>query len=199
MTAALPNALTATRLLAVPVLVWLVLVDAGADGPARWWALVVFLLAAATDFLDGYLARRWSVVSSFGKIADPIADKALILTALALLVAVDDVPWWPLAVLAIREIWVTAGRLAVVSDTVIAASQGGKLKTMAQLAAVAFYLYPGGPLWLDAVAWWCLMGAVALAVISGVDYGLKIRRAARRQRARTHNAETEHTDVGAAP
>ncbi len=188
MTAALPNWLTAARLVAVPIVVALVFVDGGSDGALRWWALAVFLLAAFTDFLDGYLARRWHVVSSFGKLADPIADKALVLAALAVLAVVDGIPWWPFVVLTVREVAVTVGRLAVASDVVIAASRGGKVKTVLQLAAVTFYLVPGGPTWLDAVAWWSLVAAVVVAVASGVDYGFRIARALGRLGRRSSDA-----------
>jgi CDP-diacylglycerol--glycerol-3-phosphate 3-phosphatidyltransferase len=176
-----PNALTALRLLAVPGLLWLLVTDDGADGLLRWWALLVFLLASATDFLDGYLARRWRVVSVFGKLADPIADKALILAALAALSVIDSVPWWPLIVLAVREVAVTFGRFAVIDRGVIAASSGGKVKTTVQIAAVTFYVWPHGPAWLDAAAWWCLLLAVAIAVVTGIQYGreiIRMRRAA---------------------
>ncbi|GIG54250.1 CDP-diacylglycerol--glycerol-3-phosphate 3-phosphatidyltransferase [Demequina activiva] len=182
MSAALPNLLTAARLVAVPIVVWLLVVDGGEDGAWRWWALLIFLVAAATDYLDGYLARRWEVVSSFGKLADPIADKALVLCTLATIVWIDGVPWWPLAILAVREVGVTLGRLAVAGDTVIAASRGGKLKTVLQLAAITFYLWPGGPAWLDAVAWWCLVAAVVVAVITGADYARRIAAAVRHRR-----------------
>lgn len=191
MNAALPNVLTAARLVSVPIVVWLLLADGGAEGPLRWWALLIFVVAAATDYLDGYLARRWEVVSSFGKLADPIADKALVLCTLASVVWVDGLPWWPLAILVVREVGVTVGRLAVASDTVIGASRGGKLKTVLQLAAITFYLWPAGPAWLDTVAWWCLLVAVAVAVVTGVDYARRIGAAARHQRAvrpRTHDA-----------
>jgi CDP-diacylglycerol--glycerol-3-phosphate 3-phosphatidyltransferase len=180
-TSLVPNALTALRLLAVPGLVWLLVVDSGADGLLRWWALLVFLVASATDFLDGYLARRWSVVSVFGKLADPIADKALILAALAALSVTDSVPWWPVIVLAVREVAVTFGRFAVIDRGVIAASGGGKVKTTIQIAAVTFYLWPHGPVWLDAVGWWCLLLAIAIAVATGIQYGreiVRMRRAA---------------------
>ena len=192
MSAALPNLLTAARMLAVPIVVWLLLADGGEDGALRWWALVIFMVAAATDYLDGYLARRWEVVSSFGKLADPIADKALVLCTLACVVWVDGVPWWPLAILVVREVGVTLGRLAVARDTVIGASRGGKLKTVLQLAAITFYLWPGGPAWLDTVAWWCLFVAVVVTVITGVDYARRIAAAARHQRAsRGHGAEAQ--------
>ena len=176
MTALVPNALTALRLLGVPALVWLMLADGYSGGPLEWWALLVFLLASATDFLDGFLARRWQAVSVFGKLADPIADKALILAALAALSVVDGVPWWPFIVLAIREVAVTLGRFAVIDRGVIAASGGGKVKTAVQIAAVTFYLWPNGPSWLHTVAWWCLMLAIAIAVVTGVQYARDIVR-----------------------
>lgn len=174
MNAGIPNALTAARLVAVPLMVVLILADDGAQGAMRWWALGVFLVAAATDYLDGYLARRWGVVSSFGTLADPIADKALVLSALLMIVIVDGVAWWPLAVLVVREVGVTVGRLLVADTVVIPASRGGKLKTVLQIAAITFYLYPGGGALLDTVAWWTLVAAVAVAVVTGVDYGARI-------------------------
>lgn len=163
----------------VPVAVVLLVVDGGADGAARWWALVLVVLASATDWLDGYLARRWNVVSSFGKLADPIADKVLVLGVLAGLVLVDGVPWWPLAVLIVREVGVTLGRLAVARDVVIPASRGGKLKTFLQLSSLIAYLIPGMPGWIDGVAWWLLVAATVVAVVTGIDYARMIVRASR--------------------
>jgi CDP-diacylglycerol--glycerol-3-phosphate 3-phosphatidyltransferase len=166
----------------MPVVVWFVVVDNGTNGQGRWWALVVFLVAAATDFLDGHLARRWKVVSSFGKLADPIADKVLVLAVLVALSVVDGVPMWPIAILAAREIAVTLGRLWVANRLVIPASRGGKIKTTLQIAAITFYLWPPSFPWLDTVAWWCLLAAVAFAVASGVDYWHRIAVARRTPR-----------------
>ena len=179
-----PNLLTGLRLTAMPVVVWLILADDGANGPGRWWALFVFLVASATDFLDGHLARRWKVVTSFGKLADPIADKVLVLAVLATLCIVDDVPWWPLIVLALREVVITFGRLGVANRTVIPASRGGKLKTILQVATITFYLWPPSPAWLDRTAWWCLIAAVLVSLVSGADYIGRIV-AARRSGARS--------------
>jgi len=186
-TSLLPNILTASRLFAVPALVWLLLTDAGEDGELRWWALWLFLVAAATDFLDGYLARRWKVVSAFGKLADPIADKVLILAALATLSFVDGIPWWPVAILAAREIAVTVGRLMVANYAVIPANRGGKLKTTLQIAAVTVYIVPGGPAWMDVTAWWMLIAAVGVAVYSGVVYGRAIADARNNQELRVED------------
>lgn len=179
MTSSLPNTLTIARLLAVPIVVWLLVADDGTGGTLRWWALVVFLVAAATDYLDGYLARRWQVVSSFGQLADPIADKALVLVTLGAIVVVDGIPWWPLAILAVRELGVTIGRLAVARDVVIAAAAGGKLKTVLQLLALTAYLVPLAYDWVTAVAWWSLLAAVLIAVVTGVQVATQIARAAR--------------------
>ncbi|WNM23381.1 CDP-diacylglycerol--glycerol-3-phosphate 3-phosphatidyltransferase [Demequina capsici] len=177
MTSALPNLLTVLRLIAVPVVVVALLLDGGADGAWRWAALAVFVAAAITDYLDGYLARRWKVVSDFGKLADPIADKALVLASLVTLVVTDGLAWWPVAIIAFREVYVTVGRLLVASDVVIAASRGGKLKTVLQIASVTFALWPHGPAWLDALAWILLLGATAVALVSGIDYGIRIAQA----------------------
>ena len=160
-------------------MVWLYQADAGHEARLRWLALLVFLVAAATDLLDGYLARRWQVVTAFGKIADPIADKALVLGAFAMLAYGGELAWWPIIILAAREVGVTAGRLAVVSDAVIAASRGGKLKTVMQNTSIFAFLLPQMPHWVDVAAFWMLMAAVAVAVVTGVDYAIKIARAAR--------------------
>ena len=185
MKAALPNLLTVARLVAVPVIVILMIAQ---TDTTRWWALAVFVVAAGTDYLDGYLARRWNVISTVGKLADPIADKALVLTTLLMLVILDSVPWWPLAVLAVREVAITVGRLSVAKDVVIAASPGGKLKTMLQLAAITLYLIPHSPLWVDTVALVLLIAAVIVAVVTGIDYGKRIASAAKEatRRGRTH-------------
>jgi CDP-diacylglycerol--glycerol-3-phosphate 3-phosphatidyltransferase len=181
-TTLVPNLLTGLRLTAMPVLVWLILGDNGANGPGRWWALLVFLTASATDFLDGFLARRWKVVSAFGKLADPIADKIMVLAAFASLCIVDDLHWWPVIVLAVREVVVTLGRLSVAKKVVIPASGGGKIKTLLQISSIAFFLWPPSPAWLDEVAWWMLIAAVVVAVVSGVDYVRRILRAMRLER-----------------
>jgi len=181
-TTLVPNLLTGLRLTAMPVLVWLILGDNGGNGPSRWWALLVFLVASATDFLDGHLARRWKVVSTFGKFADPIADKIMVLAVLASLCIVDDLHWWPVILLAVREVVVTLGRLSVAKKVVIPASGGGKIKTFLQMSAIAFFLWPSSPSWLDEVAWWLLIAAVVVAVVSGVDYMRRILKARRLDR-----------------
>jgi len=195
--AALPNVLTAARLVAVPLLVVLLVMDDGREGADRWWAVVIFLVAAGTDFLDGYLARRWKVVSDFGQLADPIADKALILAALIMISIVDGVSWWPVALLAVREVAVTVGRLMVASDTVIAASQGGKVKTVLQVLAITLFLWPTPLAWVDVLAYVILFAAVGLALVTGYGYMQRIVVARRSQRAAQAERQGSKPDVAA--
>ncbi len=173
-----PNLLTVLRLVAVPVMVMCLLIDDGAQERWRWIAWLVFVVAAATDALDGYLARRWEVVSSFGKLADPLADKALVLGALFVLAAQGETPWWPLIVVGIREAAVTIGRFAVARDVVIPASAGGKLKTALQVLAIILLLLPTHAAWVDTVGWWVLVASVVIAVATGIDYAWRIGRVA---------------------
>ena len=166
------------RLVAVPVMVACLLVDGGLQDRWRWIAWLVFAFAAATDALDGYLARRWEAVSSFGKLADPLADKALVLAALVMISIQGETPWWPVIVVAIREAGVTIGRLAVARDVVIPASVGGKLKTALQVLAILLLLLPTRAAWVTHVGLWVLYASVLVAVATGVDYAWRIGRIA---------------------
>ncbi|WP_433296812.1 CDP-diacylglycerol--glycerol-3-phosphate 3-phosphatidyltransferase [Actinoplanes sp. CA-030573] len=172
------NVLTVVRIVLVPVFVAIV-VASGLEGTGpRIAACLVFCLASATDFVDGWIARKWSLVTSFGKIADPIADKALTGTALILLSAYDRLPWWVTIVILAREWGVTALRFWVIRYGVIAASRGGKLKTVLQIAAIAWYLWPV-PDPLDAVGPWLMGAALLVTVVTGADYlfqALRLRR-----------------------
>lgn len=178
-----PNLLTVLRLFAVPVMVLCLVWDDGKEQGLRWLALAVFVFAGFTDWLDGYLARRWGVVSSFGKLADPLADKALVLAALGVLAWAGEIPWWPLVVVAVREAGVTLGRLAVAKDVVIPASQGGKIKTALQVLALFLLLLPVSTAWVDEAGWWVLLASVVVAVATGVDYAWRIGRIVRAHRA----------------
>ena len=173
----IPNSLTALRLLAVPILIWLLALD---TSDARAWATVVFLLAAFTDLLDGAIARKRGEVTSFGKLADPIADKALIGTALIGLSIMNDLAWWITIVILVRELGVTFLRMWVLKYGVIPASRGGKAKTMAQIIAISMYLYvPENLVWWNNVAEGVMAIAVLLTLITGFDYvmrALKLRR-----------------------
>jgi CDP-diacylglycerol--glycerol-3-phosphate 3-phosphatidyltransferase len=183
----LPNWLTWARLVAVPIVMALLAVDDGEKGSARFWALLVFVAASLTDFLDGFLARRWHVITSFGKLADPIADKALVLGTLLMLCITDGVPWWPFAILLVREVAVTVGRFRVVHTAVIPASRGGKVKTVLQLVAIGLYLLPISDGAHLTVAWWLLVASVVVAVVTWIDYEARLARA-RRDAASTADA-----------
>ncbi|MFC1405837.1 MULTISPECIES: CDP-diacylglycerol--glycerol-3-phosphate 3-phosphatidyltransferase [Streptacidiphilus] len=165
----IPNMLTMLRLLIVPVFAALLLAGGGHDPKWRSVAWASFAIAMITDLFDGELARRMGLVSDFGKIADPIADKAIMGTALVALSALGDLPWWVTIVILFREIGITLMRFWVIRHGVIPASRGGKLKTLTQGIAVGMYvLVLTGPL-ASARAW--LMGlAVILTVATGVDY-----------------------------
>jgi CDP-diacylglycerol---glycerol-3-phosphate 3-phosphatidyltransferase len=180
-----PNALTALRLLLVPVFAWLLLREGGDDATSRVWSAVVFAVAGATDFVDGELARRQGQVTTFGKVADPIADKALTGTALVGLSYLGELPWWVTVVILVREIGVTLLRFWVIRHGVIPASRGGKAKTAAQMLAILMYLLPLSG-WLVTVSEVVMAVAVLLTLVTGVDYvvrALRLRAAARAARA----------------
>jgi CDP-diacylglycerol--glycerol-3-phosphate 3-phosphatidyltransferase len=163
------NVLTVLRIVLVPVFVVIVVASGLTGTGPRIAACLVFCLASATDFVDGWIARKWSLVTSFGKIADPIADKALTGTALILLSIYDWLPWWVTIVILAREWGVTALRFWVIRYGVIAASRGGKLKTVLQIAAIAWYLWPV-PEPFDVVGPWLMGAALAVTVVTGADY-----------------------------
>jgi CDP-diacylglycerol--glycerol-3-phosphate 3-phosphatidyltransferase len=176
------NLLTAARLVLVPVFVVLVVVSAMTHAGWRVAAGLVFLVASLTDFADGWIARRYGLVTSFGKVADPIADKALTGTALVLLSAYGALPWWVTVVILARELGVTAMRFWVIRYGVIAASRGGKAKTGLQIAAIAWYLFPV-PAALAVAGPWLLGAAVLVTVLTGADYAVRALRL-RRQAGR---------------
>ena len=168
------NALTVLRLVLVPVFVACLL--AGGTG-WRVAAFIVFAVASVTDLLDGRLARSRGLITDFGKIADPIADKALTGAALVTLSALGELAWWVTVVILAREISVTLLRFWVIRRGVIAASRGGKLKTLLQVVAIALYVLPGPPALVREV----VMGAaVAVTVVTGIDYGVRAVRLHRR-------------------
>ncbi|MGC5584181.1 CDP-diacylglycerol--glycerol-3-phosphate 3-phosphatidyltransferase [Ornithinimicrobium sp. W1665] len=164
-----PNALTVLRILMVPLFGWLLLAHGGEETAWRWWATVVFVVAIATDWVDGFLARRDGLITDFGKLMDPIADKALTGTALVGLSLVDVLPWWITVVVLVREIGITLLRFVVIRRGVIPASKGGKLKTVLQALAITLLLAPVGGL-LGALGLWVMYAAVVVTVVTGVDY-----------------------------
>lgn len=174
----LPNFLTLIRLLLVPVLAVLLLADDGLDPTLRWAATAVFVIAALTDLADGEIARRSGTVTTVGKIADPVADKALTGVALVGLSLLGDLPWWVTIVILAREIGVTALRFVVIRHGVIPASRGGKAKTVAQVIAIALYLAPLDA-WADPVRVIAMAIAVVLTIVTGIDYAVRAWRLTR--------------------
>ena len=174
-----PNALTTLRLLLVPVFGWLLLVDDGENHDYRMAASIVFAFASFTDYVDGALARRNNQVTTFGKVADPIADKALTGVALIGLSILGELPWWVTVVIIIREVAVTVIRFVVIHDGVIPASRGGKLKTVTQMLAIFLYLLPLTGILLPVaglleVVRAVVMGiALLLTIGTGIDYAFR--------------------------
>ena len=164
------NVLTMVRIVLVPVFV----VFLFAGGTAwRLAALGTFVVASLTDLLDGRLARSRGLVTDFGKIADPVADKALTGAALIGLSALGELPWWVTGVIMFRELGVTALRFWVIRWGVIAASRGGKLKTLLQVVAICLYLLPATLSPPELVRELFMAAAVVVTVVTGVDYVLQ--------------------------
>ncbi|MFI5062248.1 MAG: CDP-diacylglycerol--glycerol-3-phosphate 3-phosphatidyltransferase [Actinomycetales bacterium] len=168
-----PNFITVVRILLAPLFVWMLLADSGHDGWLRWAAAVLFVLAIATDGVDGAIARRNDLVTELGKLLDPIADKVLTGGALVALSILGELPWWVTIVILVREVGITLYRFVVIRQGVIAASRGGKLKTIVQSVAISLALFP---LWTIFGAWvyWVngivMTLAVILTVVTGFDY-----------------------------
>jgi CDP-diacylglycerol--glycerol-3-phosphate 3-phosphatidyltransferase len=158
------NALTLLRIALVPLFVWLFFLDGTA---MRLAAFAVFAIASITDKIDGDIARARGLVTDFGKIADPIADKALTGAALVSLSVMGELWWWVTAAIMVREIGITLMRFVVIRRGVIPASKGGKLKTMLQVVAIGFYILPGP---LDYLRWATMGAALVVTVVTGVDY-----------------------------
>jgi len=182
----LPNALTVARIVMVPLLGWMLLSHPGAPG-WRWGCAAVFVVAMLTDLLDGRIARARGLVTTFGKLVDPIADKAMTGMAFIGLSVVGELSWWVTAIILLREWGITLLRFVVLRYGVMAANRGGKLKTLTQTGALVLYLLPlPSPAsgWtpgavLEALSW-ALMGvALVLTVATGLVY---LRDAARMRR-----------------
>ncbi len=176
----LPNLITVVRILLAPLFLWMLLADNGQDGPLRWWAAALFIVAIATDGIDGAIARRQGLVTDLGKLLDPIADKVLTGGALIGLSILGELWWWVTIVILVREVGITVFRFVMLRDRVIPASPGGKLKTILQSVAISLYLVP---LWLLLGDWVHTLNAVvmAAALIMTVVTGLDYLRAARRE------------------
>jgi CDP-diacylglycerol--glycerol-3-phosphate 3-phosphatidyltransferase len=178
----LPNALTTLRIVMVPFFGWALLADGGHSILWRVVAWVLFGAAMVTDKIDGDLARSRNLITDFGKIADPIADKALTGMAFVGLSIIGDLWWWVTVVVLLREWGITLLRLWVIRYGVMAAGSGGKLKTVLQTLALGLFVLPlrqlhGGWDVVGTVVWWgavvVMAAAVALTVVTGVDYVVK--------------------------
>ncbi|OAE01404.1 CDP-diacylglycerol--glycerol-3-phosphate 3-phosphatidyltransferase [Arthrobacter sp. OY3WO11] len=191
----LPNILTMIRIALVPFFVWFLIADApglrSEAGVWRWAAVLAFAVAIYTDKLDGDIARSRNLVTDFGKIADPIADKLLIGSALVMLSVLGELPWWVTLVILVREWGVTALRFFVIRYGVMPASRGGKLKTVVQTAAIFLYLLPLGSFapWLVWVAFAVMMAAVVITVWTGVEYVVEALRIRAKGKLQARNDE----------
>ena len=182
----LPNIITVVRILLAPVFFWMLLADGGADTPLRYAAAALFIVAIATDGIDGHIARSRNQVTDLGKLLDPIADKVLTGAALVGLSILTELPWWVTVIILVREVGITVFRFAVLSDRVIPASRGGKLKTLAQSIAISLALVPFPSLvgsWFDWVNIITMSIAFVLTVITGIDYLVQAHRLSRSARA----------------
>jgi len=182
------NVLTMVRIVLVPVFVGFLL----AGGTAwRLAALATFCVASLTDLLDGRLARSRGLVTDFGKIADPVADKALTGTALVCLSALGELPWWVTGLIMFRELGVTGLRFWVLRRGVIAASRGGKVKTLLQVIAICLYVLPATLSPPVIVRELFMAAAVVVTVVTGVDYVLQAMRLRRAQPERSDPGRSE--------
>lgn len=170
----LPNAITAARILAVPFFIWSLVSISSDESPMRWVSVLIFIIIMASDGVDGAIARKRGIVTDLGKLLDPIADKALLGGALVTLSILGEIAWWVTIVILVRELGITAYRLVVVNQKVIAASSGGKLKTIFQGVMVGFVVSPLTA-WFP-FEWYFLfedglvLTSVILTVYSGLQY-----------------------------
>lgn len=160
----LPNVLTSLRIIFIPVFAWLVL------GERWWWAFGLFVALMITDKLDGDIARARGLVTNFGKIADPIADKALMITAMVTLNIASTLPVWITVVIVVRELGITAWRMVMLRrGHVVPASRGGKVKTALQSVGIGLYLCPL-PAWMDTPTLIIMVLAAVVTVVTGIQY-----------------------------
>jgi CDP-diacylglycerol--glycerol-3-phosphate 3-phosphatidyltransferase len=170
------NIITVIRIFMAPAFIWLLLADDGKLGPLRYVAATLFVVAIVTDTVDGILARRQNLVTDFGKILDPIADKVLVGGALIALSILGELWWWVTILILVREFGITIFRFAVIRTRVVPAVASGKLKTVLQAVAISLFLFPLWKVFGDWVHWvnWIVMGAaVVLTVVSGIDFFVK--------------------------
>jgi CDP-diacylglycerol--glycerol-3-phosphate 3-phosphatidyltransferase len=167
-TVSLPDQLTVARVAAVPVVV---LLFAWNFPNHAYWATAVFVVAMATDQIDGWLARRSGTSSALGTLLDPVADQVLVLAALVMLIGEGVAPAWMIALIVVREILVSGLRLAAVErGVVLGARDLGRAKTWAQALAAAIAGLAAAGAWSDTVAWWAILVALVATWVSGLDY-----------------------------
>ena len=161
----IPNLLTIGRILFIPIFIFILTV--GNSIESHIVAAIIFAIASITDYLDGYLARKWHVVTNFGKFADPLADKMLVMSAFIMLVGINQAPAWVVSVIICRELAVTGLRLLLVENggTVLAAAMPGKIKTVTQMLSIILLLCH-----LHFVGTIMLYIALFFTIYSGYDY-----------------------------
>lgn len=169
------NLVTMARIVLVPFFAWALLTEGGGTVMWRLVATGIFLVAALSDRVDGHIARSRNLITDLGKLLDPIADKALVGTALILLwVPLGELPWWVPVVVLVRELGITVMRMVLKKYVVLPASKGGKLKTALQVAAITLFLLPLAhlPAAVLVIAWVVLAAAILVTVVTGVDYAV---------------------------
>ncbi len=176
-----PNAITVARILAVPFFIWSLVAIADTESPMRWVSVLIFIVIMASDGIDGAIARKHGLITNLGKILDPIADKALLGGALIALSILGEIAWWVTVVILVRELGITIYRLIVIKKRVIAASGGGKLKTIVQAIMVGFVVspltawFPGDAYLAFEIA--LINIATILTIYSGLQYMIAAARA----------------------
>ncbi|MFT4245709.1 MAG: CDP-diacylglycerol--glycerol-3-phosphate 3-phosphatidyltransferase [Micrococcaceae bacterium] len=167
------NVLTVIRIVLVPFFIWTLIAGIGTYKEFRWLPFLIFITAAITDKIDGDIARARNLITDFGKIADPIADKALLGGALIALSYLHEIPWWITIVILFREIGITLLRFVVIKYQVVPASRGGKLKTVLQMIALGMLIFPATAVFGQfglILAWLALIVATIVTVVTGLDY-----------------------------
>lgn len=175
----LPNVITMARILCVPFFVW-TLFAFDSNSIARWYSLALFIVIMVSDGIDGAIARRRGLITNLGKLLDPIADKALLGGALVALSMLGEFTWWATIVILIRELGITVYRLIVVKHQVVAASNGGKLKTILQSVLIGSLVSPLNTLltpWYVTVEAWLTLAVLISTVYTGVQYLILAARA----------------------
>ena len=178
----LPNIITMARILFVPLFIWTLVEFSNPESPMRWISVLTFIIIMSSDGVDGAIARKRGLITNLGKLLDPIADKALLGGALVTLSVLGEVSWWVTGIIMVRELGITAYRFVVIRKEVVAASSGGKLKTIFQGIMVGFVVSPLTAWFSD---WYLIFEsalvffATFLTITTGVQYMYAAARARR--------------------